>query len=296
MHIAITGGTGFVGQYLSEYLLQQGHKVSILTRQHKTSSNVQYIRWLSDGASAEKQLEGVDAIINLAGKSINTRWTPKAKEKIVSSRVKATQEVIRIIDSLNTKPKVLINASAIGIYGTSETKTFDEDSETREDDFLAYTVTKWEREAKKAEQKGIRTVYLRLGIVLGNGGALPKMVLPYKLNAGGKLGSGKQWLSWVHVKDVARLSLFCIENSEIKGPVNATAPHPKRMDDFGKTIASVLNKSYWLPAPSLPIKIALGEMSMLLLKGQYVECEKATQQGFQFEYSQLKEAFKDLLQ
>jgi uncharacterized protein len=295
MKAVISGGTGFVGDALTEELLGSGYEVSILTRnpdKHESRQNVSYIKWLSDGARPEKELEGIDIFINLAGESINSgRWTEERKKRILKSRIDATQEMIRILHSLERKPSVFINASAIGIYEASETKTHTEHSMDTSTDFLAETVKRWESEAGKAKHSGVRTAFTRFGIILGKDeGALPKMALPYKLFAGGTVGSGKQWMSWVHIQDVAKAIRFVIETSRIEGPVNVTAPNPVTMKELGKTLGDVLNRPHWIPAPAFAIKAALGEMSTLILEGQKVLPSVLMENGYRFEYPQLKEA------
>ncbi|MBM7605079.1 uncharacterized protein (TIGR01777 family) [Metabacillus crassostreae] len=297
MKIAITGGTGFVGKHLTNYYLNNGHDVYILTRNEKTSSqkNLQYVQWLSNEANPASSLEGIDVMINLAGKSINDRWSEDAKKAIVESRVKATREVYSIISKLEKKPSVFINASAIGVYGTSRNKTFTEDSTERGTDFLAETVKVWEKEASKVEELNVRTVFTRFGIILGEEGALPKMLLPYKLFAGGKLGSGEQWVSWISIDDLVKLIDYVIQNEKITGPVNATAPNPVKMNEFGKTIGNILNRPHWLPAPEFALKTILGEMSILILEGQKVLPKKLEKHHFTFTYPYVDEALRSIL-
>jgi uncharacterized protein len=300
MKIAIAGGTGFVGKALTNHLQKQGHDIYILTRKarHSTSENIHYIEWLVPQSRPEKYLSSLDAFINLAGEPINSgRWTKKRKQRIISSRLSATKAVLQLIEKLEHKPEVLINASAIGIYGTSWDKGFTETSETTGSDFLAHTVKVWEEEAKKAEQLGVRTVLARFGIILGKEeGALPRIVLPYKFFIGGTIGSGKQWLSWVHIQDVVRAVEFMINNKNISGAVNVTAPHPTKMREFGQTVATVLRRPHWLPVPCFALKLMLGEMSILVLEGQQVLPEKLQKFGFTFSFSCLEEALIDILQ
>lgn len=299
MRIVIAGGTGFVGQKLTALLLEKGHEVLILTRKQKPpQGNVSYVKWLSQGAEPEKEIGHADVVINLAGVSINDgRWTAKHQREIYESRMEATDELLRIIKALDKKPSVLINASAIGIYPASEDRVYKETSTERADDFLAKTVADWEMKAASAESLGIRTVMMRFGVVLGKeGGALPLMVLPYRLFAGGTVGSGRQWVSWVHVTDVVRSILFATRHENINGPVNVTAPNPVTMKKFGQTIASVLRRPHWIPVPPTMLKLALGQKSRLVLEGQYVLPEKLKNHGFDFTYQHLEEALRDLLE
>ncbi|WP_456272055.1 TIGR01777 family oxidoreductase [Bacillus sp. AK031] len=298
MKAVISGGTGFVGNALTDELLANGHEVSILTRnpgKHQDNrQNVSYVKWLSEGAQPENELHDCDIFINLAGESINSgRWTEERKKRILNSRIDATREMIRILQALENKPSVFINASAIGIYESSETKTHTENSLDTSSDFLAETVKKWESEAGKAADSGVRTAFTRFGIILGkNEGALPKMALPYKLFAGGTVGSGEQWMSWVHISDVAKAIRFVIETKEIEGPVNVTSPSPVTMKVMGRTLGDVLNRPHWIPAPAFAIKAALGEMSTLILKGQKVIPEKLLEHNYPFEYPELKAALQ----
>jgi uncharacterized protein len=300
MKIAIAGGTGFVGKALTSYLEKQGHDVYILTRKARPSTNdrIHYIEWLTPESQLEKYVSSLDAFINLAGESINSgRWTEKRKKRIMNSRLSATKAVLEFITKLEHKPEVFINASAIGIYGTSWNEIFTESSTKIGNDFLARTVIAWEEEAKKAEQLGVRTVLARFGIILGKEeGALSRIVLPYKLFIGGTVGSGDQWLSWIHLKDVVRSIEFILNNKNISGAVNITAPHPTRMKEFGQTIAKVLHRPHWLPVPDFGLRLLLGEMSMLVLEGQQVLPEKLQKFGFNFSFPYLEEALYDILQ
>lgn len=301
MKIAIAGGTGLVGSALSDYLVEKGHHLYILTRNSsnkKQKPKVQFVEWLKDGTTPEKELEGVEAVVNLAGESINSgRWTDDQKHRIVKSRITSTKEINRIIGSLVKKPGVLVNASAIGFYGNSEDKTFTESDTIPGSGFLASTVLAWEKEAEHASQLGVRTVFTRFGIVLDKEeGALPKMLLPYKMFVGGKIGTGEQWMSWVHINDVVGAIAFCLENKEMEGPVNVTAPNPMKMKDFGKTLGKVMGRPHWFPTPGFALKIALGEMSELVLEGQKVLPKNLEKHGYKFFYIHLDEALSDILQ
>lgn len=293
MKIAISGGTGFVGQALTEHFTNQGHQVYILTRNpdgKPQKENVTYVKWLTEDADPA-DLTGVDAFINLAGETINGKWTDEKKEKILSSRIRATREMLRIIEKVNPKPHTLINASAIGFYGTSDSEKFDERTTTPGDDFLAKVTEKWEAEAEQAEQFGVRVVRTRFGLILDkNEGALPRMALPYKLYAGGPIGSGEQWYSWIHISDIVHLIDYCLQNESVSGPVNATSPHPVQMDDFGRLLGRTLNRPHWLPLPGFVLRSTLGEMSTLILDGQKVFPQRALEHGYKFTYPTLSAA------
>ncbi|WP_088008189.1 TIGR01777 family oxidoreductase [Indiicoccus explosivorum] len=293
MKVAITGGTGFLGQELALLLRERGDTVYILTRNPKNRYD---IGWLRPGDNPGKPLEGVDAIINLAGSSINDgRWGKKQQREIYRSRMEATQEVLRIIGTLDKPPRVLVNASAVGIYPASETATYTEESTERANDFLARTVIEWEQLAAKAALHGTRTAMARFGVMIGKGdGALPLMSLPYKLFVGGTVGSGRQWLSWVHVHDAARAVLFAIDSEKIRGPFNVTAPHPSRMRQFGKELGNALNRPHWLPVPSAALKLALGDKSRLVLEGQRVVPALLLREGFEFRFPDLSLALRDI--
>ncbi|WP_432363827.1 TIGR01777 family oxidoreductase [Sporosarcina sp. UB5] len=298
MKVVIAGGSGFIGQHITDLLVKNGHEIIILSRNKKSdSTNVKYVVWLQEGAVPEKEIGEVDVFINLAGVSINDgRWTEAHQKQIYESRMEATDELIRIIGELDEKPSVFINASAIGIYPTSETAIYTEESAEIATDFLGRTVSDWEKKAAALNDYGIRTVYTRFGVVLSRDeGALPLIVMPYKLFVGGKVGTGQQWVSWVHVRDVARAILHIVQNSDLEGAVNVTAPFPLRMDDFGKMIGATLHRPHWFPAPSPIMKLALGKKSSLVLEGQYVTPEKLLADGFEFEFPVLSLALDDLL-
>ncbi|KMY53096.1 multidrug MFS transporter [Bacillus sp. FJAT-27231] len=299
MKVAIAGGTGFIGRAFINELLKNDHQVIILTRSlenKKETKNIRYVKWLSSHSEPEKELQDVDAFVNLAGESLNSgRWTDERKRQIIESRVSSTRETIRIMGELLRKPSVFMNASAIGCYPVSYEETFTESSNTTSESFLSKTVDVWEAEAHQAERLGIRTVMTRFGVILGKEeGALPRMALPYKLFVGGRIGSGKQWMSWIHVHDVARALLFIMEHPQMNGPVNLTAPSPERLDTLGKTLADVLHRPHWLPVPAFAIKLTLGEMSTLVLDGQRVLPEKLTAHSFTFQFPHLKEALEDI--
>ena len=298
MKIVIAGGSGFIGKKLTDLLIAEGHEIVILTRKEKTSSkDVTYVVWLKEGAMPEKELEDVDAFINLAGVSINDgRWTLKHQKQIYNSRMVATDELLRIIETLPQKPSVLINASAIGIYPVSLDAEYTEELKDVANDFLGRTVYDWERKAKQVEKLwSTYCLYEIRSCTWCDGGALPLMTLPYKLFVGGTVGSGEQWVSWVHVKDVVRAISFAVKHDHLSGPVNVTSPSPLRMRDFGKTIGYVLKRPHWFPAPSFAMKWILGQKSKLVLEGQKVVPKVLMEEGFEFLFPKLDFALEDLL-
>ncbi|PFP23555.1 TIGR01777 family protein [Bacillus sp. AFS073361] len=300
MKITIAGGTGFVGKALTEQLLKNNHEVIILTRGRKNTNGtnrIRFVQWQSENSSPIQELEGTDIFINLAGESINGgRWTQQRKEKILTSRLNSVNALLDIISKLRTKPKSLINASAIGIYGTSLVKIFTEkENHGFGNDFLSNTVQQWENEVSKASRLGIRTVFCRFGIILDkHNGALPKIAFPYQSFFGGPIGNGRQWMSWIHIEDVVNGILFIIENEQMAGPINFTAPHPVTMSEFGKSLSSVLHRPYWLPVPSVALRLLLGEMSTLVVDGQKVLPEMLLDNGYPFKYSNLNLALKNI--
>jgi len=302
MHVVIAGGTGLVGTALTEELLKAGHRVTILTRdrdrdaaQQQINGDVRYVEWLS-GQQPEKELEHVDAIINLAGASISKRWTEKHKRDMMQSRLRATRECIRIMRSLDKQPSIFMSASAVGYYGNSFSRTFTEESEPASDNFLQELSARWEKAAQEAEALPVRTVYLRFGLILDPyEGALPKMMLPYQFWFGGPIGLGMQWYSWVHLQDVVRFILFALDSEKAEGVYNVTAPKPERMRVFGKKLSQVMERPHWFPVPVLLIRAVLGEMSLLVTDGQKVIPEKAKEAGFEFHYPELSEALVEIL-
>ncbi|MBM7587101.1 uncharacterized protein (TIGR01777 family) [Bacillus pakistanensis] len=297
MRVVISGGTGFIGNALTEELISYGHEVFILTRspeKQNDSEKVHHIQWVKDGAKPEKELVNIDAFINLAGESINSgRWTAKRKQRILESRIEATREMIRLVKII--QPHTFIHASAIGYYQPSKLITHTETSQDIANDFLAQTVKRWEEEASEAINLGVRTVYTRFGIILGKeDGALPRIAIPYKLFAGGTIGSGEQWASWIHLKDTVRAIRFTLETNDIQGPVNITAPSPVTMKELGQILAKVINRPHWFPTPSFVIKAVLGEMSTLVLEGQKVIPSVLMDHGFSFMYPSLEKALVNI--
>ena len=297
MKIVLAGGSGLIGKIVTEVLQDAGHQIIVLTRKNMTNDqNTSYVKWLHEGLSPEEEIGYADAFINLAGVSINDgRWTTTHQQQIYDSRMSATVELLRIIHALPEKPSVLINASAIGIYPASEDKIYTEQSNEVATDFLGKTVYDWEQKALSAENDGLRVVCTRFGVVLSReGGAFPLMALPYKLFVGGTVGTGNQWISWVHINDVARSILFALENKKISGTLNVTAPSPVRMKEFGQTIGHVLRRPHWIPAPTFAMKLALGKKSTLVLTGQHVTPDKLLKNNFVFSFPTLVPALENL--
>jgi uncharacterized protein len=301
MKIAIAGATGFVGSRLVEQLQAQGHQVTILTRSPQQASNrfpqAQVVGYnpLKSGEWQES-ISGCDAVINLAGEPIaEKRWTPAQKRMIIESRQLGTQKIVEAINLATVKPSVLISASAIGYYGTSETSKFDETSPAGTD-FLAQVCTAWETAAQAVTANGTRLVILRLGIVLGeNGGALGKMLAPFSAFVGGPIGSGKQWFSWIHRDDLTKLIIAAINDPQMQGVYNATAPNPVTMTDFAQTLGTVMNRPSWLPVPNFALEAMLGEGAIVVLQGQQVIPTQALAQGFEFQYPALNPALTAIL-
>lgn len=299
MKIAITGGTGFVGTRLIEKLKNEGHSIVLFTRNaekaRRSFSNIEIIPYkITESGDWQKAISGCDAVVNLAGEPIAERWTSEYKKAILESRQIGTRKVVEAIEKANPRPSVLISASAIGYYGTSETKTFDESSVSG-NDFLAEVCQKWEQEAEKVKQYRVRLVIPRIGIVLGNGGALGKMLPVFKLFAGGPIGTGRQWFSWIHREDLVNFIIEAIKRPEIAGTYNLTAPNPVKMTEFSKVLGEVLNRPSWLPVPGIALEVMLGEGSKVVLEGQQV-LPKATQNiGFKYQYPNLKSALQEII-
>jgi len=305
MKVAITGATGFVGSRLVERLHTEGHQVLVFTRNlakakqvfpESAFPNLQVVAYTpTESGDWQQAVSGCDGVVNLTGEPIaEKRWTAAQKQEILESRRLGTQKIVEAIAQANPKPSVLVNASAIGYYGTSETATFDETANPGED-FLAQVCKLWEAEAQKVTESGTRLVILRLGIVLGMGGALAKMVPVFKLFAGGPLGTGNQWFSWIHREDVVSLIMAALTRPDLEGVLNATAPNPVRMAEFCQTLGQVLKRPSWLPVPSFALEALLGDGAMVVLDGQQVLPKRTLSYGFNYQYSTLKSALEQIL-
>lgn len=292
MKYLVTGGTGLVGKKLVD-ALKKDNKVYVLTRSDRTNeTNVHYINWSNEGF--EKLIPNIDVVINLAGASIQHRWTASHKRSILESRIKTTN---RLFDLFKDKsaPKVIFNASAVGYYPPSKSIVYNEQDTFYPHDFLSEVVYKWEATAKQFESIGTRVVLGRFGVVFSNeGGALPMMVKPYQYYFGGKLGDGKQLMSWIHIDDLIQAILYLIHH-DIDGAVNLTSPEVLSQDELGKHIGNVLNKPHYLPAPSSALKLILGEQSEMVLKTQGALPQRLMATHFKFKYPTIQVALEDLV-
>ncbi|MBD2528310.1 TIGR01777 family protein [Nostoc flagelliforme FACHB-838] len=305
MKVAITGATGFVGNLLVQRLHGESHKIVVLTRNTALAQkvfpsgafpNLEIVSYTPNASGSwQSVIASCDGVVNLAGEPIGEgRWTPERKQEILNSRKLGTQKIVEAITNANPKPTVLINASAIGYYGTSETATFDETSLSG-NDFLAQVCQAWEAEARKVQDAGVRLVILRFGIVLGNGGVLGKMIPPFKLFAGGPIGSGHQWFSWIHVDDLVSLIVQALTKPEIEDVYNATAPNPVKMADLSQTLGQVMNRPSWLPVPAFAIEALLGDGAIVVLEGQKVIPKRTLETGFEYKYPNLQSALTQIL-
>ena len=300
MKVLITGGTGFVGTNLTHAFTGEGHQVTVLTRRIRED------RPLPAGASyleGDPKVDGPwrdaipdhEVIVNLAGSSIFRRWTDKAKQSILESRLRTTQHLVQALDRSRGKNQVLVSASAVGYYGSREDEPLNEESAPG-GGFLGTVAQEWEAAASKAEALGVRVVRTRFGIVLGReGGALKSMIPLFRWCLGSPLGSGKQWFSWIHEEDLSRIFLFVIANNEVSGPVNCTSPNPVRNREFTRALGKALGRPTFLPAvPGWLLKLVLGEFGSVLLEGQKVLPQRLQELGFHFHHADMEAALRDL--
>lgn len=292
MRVAIAGGTGFIGSALTKALLERNDEVWIISRKSLkakyTRAGLNHVTW-SELAANPSLLKSMDAIVNLTGESINQRWTAAAKQRVLDSRVTAAARIAELLKAQNHTPPLVINASGISAYGISADDIFDETSPTAVTDFLSEVIRKWEKAADAIPAE--RLVKLRIGVVLDKqAGAFPIMAIPYRLFGGGKIGSGKQWLSWIHLEDIVRLIMFCLDNAHINGPVNASAPVPVTNDAFGRAIGKAMGRPHWFPVPAVLMRALFGEMATMILDGQRALPRKAIDNGFSFRYPTIDSA------
>lgn len=305
MKVAVTGATGFVGSRLVPCLLDAGHSVLVLSRNPQKAkllfstfgSAVETIAYQpTEAGDWQKALQGCGGVINLAGDPIaDTRWTAAKKNSILQSRVLGTQRLVEAIAQANPQPPVLVSASAIGFYGTSETDTFHETS-VAGSDFLAEVCCGWEAAAQAAEAYNTRVAIVRIGIVVGpDGGAIGKMLPPFRLFGGGPLGTGEQWFSWIHRDDLVQLLIQALTDDQFQGAYNGTAPEPVRMKELCSVLGQVINRPSWLPVPEFALELLLGEGAKVVLEGQQVLPTRTLSTGFKFQYPTLDRALRQFL-
>jgi hypothetical protein len=306
MRIIITGGTGLIGKPLAHALEHIGHEVIVLTRSPERvtgiSKNVNLVRW--DGKTAAgwgELVDGSGAIINLAGESVagdsllSIRWTEERKRSIRESRINAGRAVVDAVQAARQRPPLVVQASAVGFYGSRSDGTFDE-SAPAGSDFLANICLDWEAVTRPVENMGVRRAVVRIGVVLAaQGGALPRQLLPFKLFVGGPIGSGKQGYPWTHLDDVVRAITFLVENPQSQGAYNLTAPHPVTNAAFGKALGRIMHRPAFIPAPAFVFKLAFGEASAILLDGQMPLPARLLQAGYSFKYPQVDAALASIL-
>lgn len=302
MRVIITGGTGLIGRALTADLLKDGHEVIVLSRRpdayrDRMPAGVRLERW--DGHTPqgwEHLVEGTDAIVNLAGENIAAgRWTAARKRRIRESRVHAGEAVTAAVLAAREKPRVLVQASAVGYYGPRGDEEVDEDTPPG-DDFLARVGVEWEASTAPVEEQGVRRVIIRTGIVLTpEGGALARMLLPFRLGLGGPFGSGRQWFPWIHIADEVAAIRFLMENEGTRGPYNLTAPNPVRQREFARALGRVMRRPAFLPVPAPALRLLFGEMADALLTGQRAVPRRLSAAGYVFQFPELEPALRDLL-
>lgn len=301
MRVIITGGTGLIGRPLAASLVRDGHEVIILSRDPAAATGmpkgVQMVPW--DGRSARgwgQLADGAGAIVNLAGASLaEGRWTGARKDEIVDSRVDSGKAVVEAIEGASRKPAVLIQSSAVGYYGPRGQEIIAEDAPPGQD-FAAQVCVRWEDSTRAVEAMGVRRPIIRTGIVLSSeGGALPRMLLPYKLFAGGKIGDGTQGFPWIHIDDEVGAIRFLIDNAAANGSFNLTAPSPPTNAEFSEAIGKAMGRPSAIPVPSFALKAAFGEMSTVLLEGQRAAPKKLLELGYTFRFTDPVAALRDVL-
>lgn len=298
MNILVTGGTGFIGQPLCRELVRRGHSLTVLSRQGERALRVlpSGTRVLADLQEIDADHE-IDAVINLAGEGIaDRRWSDKRKQQLIDSRVGVTRALGELFNRLKKRPAVLINGSAVGFYGNAGAAELDESSPAARRDFSYLLCDAWEQEARRIAGQETRLCILRTGVVLARGGGMMARLLPvYRLGLGARLGDGSQWLSWVHLDDMLAMILLCLESPAAKGVFNAVAPQPVTHARFHEMLAAHCRRPGFLRVPAWPLRVALGEMSVLLLGGQRVMPRRLLEQGFRFRFASLDDAFSEIL-
>jgi len=292
MQIVLTGATGFVASHLIPKLLAAGHEIRTLGR--RPVSNLAFTKWDTSEEPAADIFESADAVIHLAGETVAQRWTDDARERIRSSRIDSTRHLVEALAKVANKPMTLLCASAVGFYGSRGDEILTENS-VRGSGFLPDLTDQWEKASRGAEQLGIRVVNLRSGVILGaDSGAFPKMVQPFRLGAGGRLGSGKQWMSWIHIDDAASLIVFALGNPDLHGAVNVTSPQPVTNADFTHALGHVLGRPTVMAVPQFALRFALGAMAEMVFASERVVPAAAEAAGFHFTFPELDPALRNL--
>jgi uncharacterized protein (TIGR01777 family) len=300
--VIITGGTGFIGRPLSQRLVDRGYEVICLTRnasaaKEKLGNRIKFVDWNGRNAVGwGGYAEGASAIINLAGESIASgRWTAEKKQRILQSRMSAGDAVVKAVQSVKKKPEVFIQASAIGYYGDKGDKLLDETSPPGKG-FLSEVTKKWEA-STAALETCTRRIVIRTGMVLGaNGGALVRLVQPFRYFLGGHTGTGEQWNSWIHIEDVIQSILFLMESKDLKGVFNLTAPYSLKNKDFCQSVGTALRRPSWLPVPGFILRLLFGELAKeALLSGQRVYPKRLEKSGYKFNFPEARQALVDIL-
>ncbi len=292
--IIIAGGSGFIGTKLAAVAAQRNYEPAVISRDIGRAGSFPYriIGW--ERESLEKELSGAFAVVNLAGVPIDGRWTAGYKEKILKSRTESTSKLVSAINSAANPPEVMFNISAVGYYGIAGDGDVDE-AHGPGNDFLSSVCSAWEAEAVNVRRE-TRLVIGRTGIVLDSGGgALKKLLTTFRSYVGGSVGSGKQWMSWIHSDDLTSMILWVLENPVVSGPINCTAPNPVRMEEFARTLGRVMNKPSFFRVPAFAVKALMGEAATIVLDGSRVIPAAALQLGYNFRYEHLEEALRDLL-
>ncbi|CAN5302665.1 TIGR01777 family oxidoreductase [soil metagenome] len=294
--ILITGGTGFIGTYLGERLMRDGHYLTIITRSpdkynEESSKNQRYISWESDLVS---EMEKTDIVINLAGENLFGRWNDTVKKKIYDSRIQATRKIVEAIRKSESKPELLISASGVSIYGDHGDSVIDE-STPAADNFLGNVCTDWEAEARKATDYGVRVAVPRFGPVLEDGGGLVEIMrLPFAFFIGGPVGSGHQYIPWIHMQDLCNAVLYPVENKNLSGAYNACSPEPKTMEEFTASFGRVMNRPSFFKVPEFALKLVLGEGAGPALESLRVQPKVLQNSGFEFQFEDLEYALADI--
>jgi uncharacterized protein len=300
--VLVTGGSGFIGRGLVKELLARGDRVTVLTRDVARTQaalpGARVVSWSSDRPGPWfDEVDGVDAVIHLAGETIVKRWTEEARREIVRSRVETTRLMGEAIGKAKRKPAAFLCASAVGYYGPQPgDKVLDEDAAPGEG-FLADVVVRWEAAARAVEeQHGVRSVQLRIGVVIGEGGgALDKMIAPFRFFLGGPVGDGKQVISWIHRDDVVGMTLLALDNDAVRGPFNMTAPNAQTGDEVAQAIGAVLHRPSWLRVPEAVVKLGMGDAAEIVTTGQRVYPKRAEELGYKFRYARIVPALESIL-